>query len=115
MATVTNHKLPGPAVVGGARVKRPMTVFGLRLLPGYVMTAEEVNAIPHNNRLAMISNGYIEVWSGVPEAEKTKRFVISLGFGKYDVIEGRKLNDGAMTKDEANALAGIATLAEEAA
>ncbi len=33
------------------------------------------------------------------------RYVVSRGFGNFDVIEGRKLNDAFLTKEDAEALA----------
>lgn len=93
---------------GGAYVRRRF-IFGERdMIAGDQLTAEEVVSIPRANLMALINTGKIELWPGAPDGAQTfvaERFACNRGFGKWDVIEGRKLNDAPLTKDEAEALA----------
>lgn len=67
------------------------------------------------NHRALIGQGFIDVWpradlaGGTEEAATAgsppSRVVVNIGFGKFDVIEGRKLNDKPLNKEEATALA----------
>jgi hypothetical protein len=61
--------------------------------------------MPVANRQALIDKRFIEVFpkdaTGAGE-----RHIVSAGFGKYHVIEGKKLNEFPLTKQEADALAG---------
>jgi hypothetical protein len=105
--------IPIPAKeIGGARVQRTFTFGARRLQNGDVLTGDEVRAIRPANRSAFIDKGYIVPWpieaaQMAPQAG-VERFVKPLGFGRgYDVIEGRKVNDEPLSKEEACALAGI--------
>jgi hypothetical protein len=110
--------IPIPAAqIGGARVQRTFTMGDRRLRNGDVLTGDEVRSIRPANRSAFIDKGYIVPWPieavslhvAQQPAEPVSRFIRPLGFGRgYDVIEGRKVNDEPlMTKEEAQALAGI--------
>lgn len=101
--------------------------------PGNRMRAKVGRYIPSDvlarmkNRRALEDSGYIKTTAAPPpgeaseqlaaalarcaELEKEKaqasggqRFAVHTGMGRYDVIEGKKLNAEPMTKDEANAL-----------
>lgn len=69
------------------------------LAPGTPLTAAEIEAMANGRRL--INTEHIAVYPPLPPGE---RHVVARG-SKFDVIEGRKLNDRPMTKDEAEELA----------
>lgn len=88
--------------IGGARVRRAFTACGRRLVSGDLLTGDEVRSLPVANRNALIENRFLEIWPAGPT--QGKRFLVHLGRGKYDVIEGRKVNAVSVTKEEAEAL-----------
>ena len=95
----------GSNAIGGGFVRISFTDGTERLKPGTPLTAEKIKSWHNHQRL--ISNDMIAVYppSG-PSADLPKeRHIISRGYGHYDVIEGRKLNDKVLTKAEAEALA----------
>lgn len=94
------------SAIGGAKVVRAFTMGGDTLKPGHVLTREEVLAMPPANRNALAESGRISVFPPMP-AILTQRHVVSVGFGRYNVIEGRMVNDLPLTKEEALALAGV--------
>lgn len=77
---------------------------------GYRLSAEAVLKMPISNRNAMVSKKIIELFPKAPDsaarAAQGERHVVSAGFGRFDVIEGRKLNQASLSKEEAQALAG---------
>lgn len=89
--------------VGGAVVKRPFKLGEDYVKAGANLDAAAINAIPKVNRNALVDRGYIDLY---PQPPGTQRHVVSAGFGRFNVIEGRKLNADALTRDEAIALAG---------
>lgn len=93
--------------IGGAIVRRPFSREGAMMGPGARLTREECLAIPIRNLRALIASGALEVWSVEADVSQApmERHVVSIGFGRYDVIEGRQLNDKPMSKEEAEALA----------
>ena len=95
------------ADIGGGRVRRPFTRAGKYLKPGTELSRDEILAMPHANRQALIDSTYLEVWPApkVSPIEGASRHVISRGFARFDVIYGVKLNKEPLTKDEADALA----------
>lgn len=107
--------IPIPASqIGGARVQRAFRMGDRFLKNGDTLTGDEVRSIRPANRSAFIDKGYIVPWpieavaSVAAQGQPLDRFVRPLGFGRgYDVIEGRKINDEPLTKEEAHALAGI--------
>ncbi len=121
-----------PEMIGGGRVIRPFNIAGERQHAGKAFSGEEVRAMPHANRQALIDNGFLAVWpmasrptasaAGPAGASPTAaanspmaRHVSSRGFGRYDVIEGVKINSEPLSREEANALAGIAQEANKKA
>ena len=98
--------------IGGAVVRRTFTTGGKRLTPGMQLSAEQVLAFPKLNRMALAEKRYIDLFPKNPNAVSgngaSKRYVVSAGFGRFHVIEGRKLNDEALDRDQAYALAGTA-------
>ena len=96
--------------IGGAIVRRTFMTGGKKLLPGQRLTAEEVLSFPPLNRMALAEKRWIDL---IPKAsnnrkapEQGERFVVSAGFGSFHVIEGKKLNDEALDREQAYALAG---------
>lgn len=97
--------------IGGAIVRRTFTTDGKKLVPGQRLTEQEVLSFPTLNRMALAEKRWIDLVpkNGTTAApEKAERFVISAGFGNFHVIEGKKLNDEALDREQAYALAGIA-------
>ena len=94
--------------IGGAVVRRTFKSGGRQLTSGSRLSGDEVRSFPALNRRALIEKKYIEVFPLNTDAGTVsggKRFVVSRGFGKFDVIEGKKLNDDALDKDTARVLA----------
>lgn len=101
--------------IGGGIARRTFTSGGVRIVAGRRFSGDELRAMPAANRNSLIENRFIEVWPKVdaePAADSqaepvaTERFTVSRGFGKYDVVEGFRLNEAPLSKDEAVALAG---------
>lgn len=91
--------------IGGARVRRTFTRNGRHLKMGEHLNAEDVLSIPIANRRALTDSSFLELY---PKANVAggERFVVGLGGGdKYNVIEGRVINDAPLTKKEAEKLA----------
>lgn len=101
-----------PEQIGGARVQRAFKFGERRLVHGDTLTGDQVRSIRPTNRSSLVDKGYLMLWpkgqnESVPGAAEVERHVVARGFGRYDVIEGRKLNtEGLLTKEEAYALAG---------
>jgi hypothetical protein len=97
--------------IGGAVVRRTFSSGGRRLVAGMKLTREEVLSFPTANRNALAEKTFIDLYplSGSSDAPtgKTDRFVVSAGFGRFHVIEGRKLNDEPLDREQAYALAGM--------
>lgn len=95
--------------IGGAVVRRVFSSGGKQLTPGTRLSSEEVLRIPTINRSALINKKYIEVYPKgdliAPGASGSERFVVSMGFGKFIVLEGKKLCD-PIDREQAYALAG---------
>ena len=91
--------------VGGGVVRRSFSSGGKRIASGARLSAEEIKAMPVANRQALIDKRFIEVF---PKdiAAAGERHVVSAGFGKYNVIEGKKLTEFPVSKQEADAIAG---------
>ncbi len=69
------------------------------------LTVAQIMAMPAANRQALIDKKYIAIYPRTPG--NAERFVVSAAFGKFDVIEGVRVTDAPVAKDEAYALAGI--------
>jgi len=102
--------------IGGARIRMGFSRGGVRMRPGDHLTADEVRSIPPANRRALASAGFIEVYPArtevvhkYAEAKPGDRFIVAVGKGQYNVIEGHKLNDQPLTREEADALAATRT------
>lgn len=112
--------------IGGGTVK-----FGFRagttfLRAGTQLTAEQISKFAPSNRQALIDKGMLAVWPKAtenkpqpanvsvdsspapePSGAPAQRHMVHTGRGNYDVIEGRKLNDGPLNKTDAQSLAGV--------
>ena len=92
--------------IGGGRVHLPFTMGGRRMKTGDRMTAAEILAIPRANRMGLIQNRFIKTWPAGMDGEDIDRHVVNRGSGKFDVIEGRRLNAQPLTQAQAHSLAG---------
>lgn len=93
--------------IGGGVVRRRFTMNGESVVPGTKLSREEILAMPINNRNALIRNKNLDVYppAAIPVGV---RHVVHIGSGRFDVIVGVKLNDRALTREEADALAAQA-------
>lgn len=93
--------------IGGGEVRAAFRMGTRYLFAGTRLTAEEVISINRPNRAALIDKGMLAVWpkGGDEPIFKGKRYAIHYGGGAYDVIEGRKLNDKPLTREEAQEMA----------
>lgn len=92
---------------GGAYVRRRFNMGGKDVLPGAVLAQVDLEKIPQVNLRSLLSTGKLELFPvapGAPDAIEMSRFAVHTGAGKYDVIEGVKLNDGPLSKEEAEAV-----------
>ena len=109
-----------PDNIGGGRVSRAFNFGSRRLLAGTVLSRDEILSMAYLNRNALIEKGLLVIWppqsrqgaasEGQPAIggqTSGERFVVPLGFGRYDVVQGRKLNDGPIGREDAYNLAGI--------
>lgn len=100
--------------IGGGTVRRTFKFGDTQVFAGHPLTAEQIIGIPRANRRALVEKTFIDIYPKPPTdlapahelPRDGERHVVSSGFGKFDVIEGRKLNSAPLTKDEAMTLAG---------
>ena len=98
--------------IGGARIRMGFTRGNMRMKAGEHLSADEVRAIPLANRRALANSGFIEVYPTrtvvvhkEAAAKPGDRFIVQVGKGQFNVIEGRRLNDQPLTREAAEALA----------
>lgn len=96
---------------GGVVMKAFRGTGGEMVLAGTRLTEEQVRAMPRANRESLVDNHRLHILSKSqasvgPLSADTQVFTVHLGGGKYNVIEGVKINDEPITKEEAEALAG---------
>jgi len=103
---------PKAAEIEGGVARRPFTSGDRVLRLGDTLSAEELKAMPVNNRNALIDKGFIDVTrarapSAVPQVDEREyeRVVIQRGAGQYDVLKGYVLNETSLSKKDAEALA----------
>ncbi len=89
--------------IGGAFVRRTFTMVGGPVPVGKQLSRAEVLAIPSLNRQALIDGGKLDIYP--PAAGAHERHVVSAGFGKFHVYEGRRVNTDPLSKEQAEALA----------
>jgi hypothetical protein len=96
--------------IGGGTVQRTFRMGLRQVFAGHKLTRDDLARMPTQNRNSLIETGHVIVWprdAAVSAPAGTQRFVSPRGFGKYDVIEGRKLNAEALSREAAYELAGI--------
>lgn len=92
--------------IGGGYVERMFTRAGEMLKRGTHLTGDELRAMSPVNLRALVENRFLNVYPAAPApaaAEPAELILVNKGFGKFDVVEGRKLNDEPMTKEDAEA------------
>lgn len=91
--------------IGGGYVRRRFNIGADSIPAGTHLTAGQLQKI--GNLRVLVRNGNIETHPPAPAQPDVpaERFITNLGFGKFDVIAGRKLNDRPLTKEEAEELA----------
>lgn len=99
------HSVAAQDDIGGAVVRRPFLYGEQQLKAGDVLTEEQVRHMPRNNRNALRDGNFISIYPK-RAGRAGQAFVIHRGQGKYDVIEGVKINDEPLSKEDADALAG---------
>jgi hypothetical protein len=101
--------------IGGGKVERPFRMGEKSLPRGTVLSGEEVRSIRISNRSSLIDKGYLSIWPKEAVAQQVaqqhssepqERHVVNCGFGRYNVVEGRRLNEQALDKESAYLLAG---------
>lgn len=93
-----------PNMIGGAYVRRRFDLGPRTVTIGETLTAEQVREIRPANLKAMVNQGKLELYPLSPAAIGTRRFAIHMGMGKFDVIEGVKVNASPLTRAEAEAM-----------
>ena len=99
--------------IGGAQVVRRFNIGTDSVAPGTMLTRDQVLAFPVNNRQSLIDNRYIAIYPPSPIPEGGELMIYSRGFGKFDVVQGRKVNDEPLSKEEAEALVAQMAPGEE--
>jgi hypothetical protein len=100
-----------PDLIAGGQVTQGFRSGDKFLAAGTLLSKETICSWPTVNRNALIEKGYVMVYPKVPGMD---RHVVSCGFGKFNVIEGKLLNDEPLTKADAYALAGTEPPQKEA-
>lgn len=98
-----------PDEIGGGVVRRAFRDGDLFRRANTPLKVEDILRWPAANRNALIEKNFVQVFpkGGVDAIAPAdlKRFVIHRGAEKYDVIEGRVLNDKPLSKKRATLLA----------
>lgn len=98
--------------IGGAIIRRTFTSGGQRTTPGQKLSREEVLSMRPVNRNSLVNKGYMDLYPNdaivSAPSSKLQRFPVSVGFGKFIVIEGARLTDEAVSREQAYALCGQA-------
>lgn len=92
--------------IAGGIVRKKISTGGRDYYSGHHFTADEMLSWPRANLQSLMNAGYIEAYPKTPfgPAVKGDRFLVSRGPGKFDVVEGRRLNTQPLPHDEAIAL-----------
>jgi hypothetical protein len=93
--------------IGGARVRRTFTSGSKQLKAGENLSRDDVLKMNLPNRRALADSGYLELYPRAPQVEGIERIIVGTGTGKdrYNVIEGRVINDVPLSRDDAEKLA----------
>lgn len=126
--TAATARLPQPGrlinrmpldMIGGGRVVRRFSNGDKWVEPGTILDGDFIRSLPQANRNVLLQNN-IAVWpkaqtggfasatesASADGAERGERHVVSLGFNRFNVIEGVRLNDEPLSRSDAYALAG---------
>src|SRR6266498_756262 len=101
--------------IANGMVERSFRLGDRILRRGEPVSHEDIRNIPIANRNALIDKGYLRV---VPKrvldavaqlgvSAEAEKFVVSLGFGRFDVVEGRKINAAPVDRETAYELADL--------
>ena len=96
----TANLLLGEDRIGGGFVRIGFDINGKRMTPGTSLSKETI--LGWRNHRALILNGHIAVYP--PKDAGDERFALHIGGGRYEVVQGRKLTDAPLTKEQAEAL-----------
>lgn len=90
-------------MIGGAKVQRGFQRGSEWVKPGTDISRNELLSMPRGNLQAMVDGGRIQLYPPTPAmlGGVGELHMISRGFGKYDIIEGRVLNEEPYTSKEA--------------
>jgi len=116
MANIRNVVTAGvpEGEIGGGQVRRPFAFGNGRIGPGTNLSAEQIATIRPVNLRCLVEQGSLVIWPRAARGpahaapEGAKRHIVQVGFGshvRYDVIEGVRLNEGPLSKEEAERLA----------
>jgi hypothetical protein len=111
--TVPHSRKPTEELLsaGGAYVRRRFEYGPEMLVPGDVLSADEVRKIPTANLSALVNTGRLELFPGAPGVKGAlggERHKIHVGGGKFIVVEGRQITETPITKAEADELVAAA-------
>lgn len=97
-------------MLGGAYVRARFTMGQNELTPmSPPLTREQVLSIPRASREALVNTGKLDLFPAAP-AQMTssnpnaRRFAVHMGMGRFDVIEGVKLNAEPLSRAAAEAM-----------
>lgn len=102
--------------IEGALVTFPFTAGGKYMRHGEWIDHATLAKMPISNRNSLQDKGYLYpipkaalamMGHVIPIAAPADRHVVSRGFGRFDVIEGRVLTDKPLGKEAAYELAGL--------
>ena len=94
----------------GGVALRTFSAAGGRLPPGSEISAELALTWPVQNRRALEESKVIRWHSQAVSQQRNQTVsahVVHRGGGRFDVIEGIVINDEPLTKEQADALAGV--------
>lgn len=103
--------------IGGGIVRHPFRMGARYLTANTKLSPDEVMSINAVNRGVLIDKGFIAIWPRGDDTPAVKvipitegeRFAVHTGGGRYDVIEGRRVNDASLSREEAQAMTGTGT------
>ena len=96
-----------PTNIIAAKARRPVTIGDRKFLPGQEIPLDYVNLIKGTHFRPLTEGDgvskipFVQVFYG---ASGGQRFMVPRGPGKFDVIEGKKLNVVPLSIEEARAL-----------
>jgi hypothetical protein len=73
----------------------------MQLKMGDHLTAEQVLSIRTANRRALVDSNFIELY---PKSLAGERMLVGVGKDKYNVVEGRTINEKPLSREQAEDL-----------